>query len=523
MLDTGVTTITDALATAGVPVPATTDDLPRMEQVQHIWVQAQQGVDWVDLDPTLVGAQVGQTGATPVTTDLATLPDELRHRVEFRVTAEQISGTGVTQDVILAYIDFADQLGGMPMALLHETPDGLAGIGVSIGSALAGTAQYQPIIQVGDSAHVGQVGLAFPTGDGGVLSGLGSGQRDGEATAEWLEVVTVAPDGGSSTSRRVLFDRIGADVRAAGPIDVTDLPAPEMVQLEPDGPAEFPALRVLHFLAVATGSTSPSIFSDLDTTDQSAWPLHVTGHLYHLARDAANALVAAPQGVRLFHDAPNIVRFSVEPVAGVTDGAYATAMDILHRSFHALPVTGATAALPPSVVAGVLSHALERVAFGGAAADPSADVSVGAIFDLAAAQGCDPGHRPDDPIGDLAWPAAAMATLGAALAAGLVVITPERPVAIGGQQRIGWWTFDPSSGAVADQLDDGRGAAMLEYIGNVVKSFLARHPYIKMGLCIALILKTLASMFQGMSGGSPLLFALGVAGALSPINTIACG
>ena len=268
----------------------------------------------------------------------------------------------------------------------------------------------------------------------------------------------------------------------------------------------------------------PGIFSDIDTADESAWPLHVGGHLYHLIRDAANATLAAAQGARLFHDAPNIVRYSVEPVPGTTDGSFSTVLDILHRSFRALPVVGQPAADAPGVIAGVLSHAMERIAMGAGAAEPGSDVSVGAIFDLAASQALATKLiRPTDSITDLAWPADTLGVLRKTLNSGLVVIAPERPVTIGGAERIGWWTFDPMTGTVADELDDGRGVAMLEYIGNVLKSFFARHPYIKLGVCIALTLKTMVSMLQGLSGGSPLLFAIGLGGALMPLNTIACG
>ena len=144
MLGSGVGTVLAALSEAGIAVPPPPDELPALERDQHVWVQIRQGTDWVDVDPTLVGAEIGQAIATPVTTDLPAIPDELRHRVKIRVTAERIDGTGVAQDGILEYIAFADELGGMPMALLHETPDGLKGLGVSIGNVLGGASGASP-------------------------------------------------------------------------------------------------------------------------------------------------------------------------------------------------------------------------------------------------------------------------------------------------------------------------------------------------------------------------------------------
>ncbi|MBX3031512.1 MAG: hypothetical protein KF809_15300 [Chloroflexi bacterium] len=526
MVDAGHRTILDALAARGIAVPGTPDDLPALEHERHVWLRARWGSGQLDLDPTLAGSEAGTMIATPVATDLAAIPDDLRHRVEIRVTVERIAADALEQEVILEHVAFADELAGQPMVLGHDQPEGLEGLGLGIGQMLSGATAYQPVLQVASTIIVGQVGISLG-GGGGILDAFGedgSDGRDGEATAEWLQVVTTGPDGARSVADRVLFDRIGAEQRAAGPIDVTTIPRIELTPLAPDGPADFAPARAIHFLAVTTGSTSPRLAEGIDDDDGSVWPLHVVPYLYHLARDAASAAITAERGVRLFPDGPNVVRYSLEMTPGTTDGSYQAALDILARSVRTASVVGAPTETAPGVLAGVLGHALERVVMGAAdQASEDQDVSVGALFDAAAEQGIATiVLAPGDDLAALPYGAQALATLQAALEEGLVAIGPAYPVTIGGSERVGWWLLDPATGRVTDRMDDGRGASMVETAIQHYTAFLARHPYLKLGLCVALTIKALLSLLEFQSGGNP---AKGVLGAVSyggKLRTIAC-
>jgi hypothetical protein len=528
MVDRGVRQVLDALATRGIAIPEVTHDLPVLERDRHVWVRVRQGTEWVDLDPTLVGSQPGQVIATPSVTDHAALPDDLRHRVELRVTVERIAGSALVEEVILEHLSFADELAGLPLVLGHEKPEGLKGMGLAMDQLLTGTSGYQPVLQVGDRLIVGLVGVVLQAG-GGLLDELGpddASRREGLATAERLEVVSVSPDGNRTVADRVLFDRVGMEARAAGPIDVGAIPLPELTPPAPDGPPEFAPLRAIHFLAVATGSTSPRVADDVGEDDGSVWPLHVVGHLYHMGRDAAAATIAPTRGVRMYHDAPNVTRYVLEADPDAADGAYTASLDILARSFGTLPVVGRPAEPAPGVVAGVLSHVVERVTMGAADPtdpDPDPDISVGAILERAAAQGIATiVLAPGDDIAGLHIGAQAVATLRAALDQGVVAIGPERPVTVAGRERMGWWLFDPVTGHVTDRLDDGRGIAMVENILTRYAAFLARHPYLKLGLCIALTVKAIVGMFEGMSGGNPAKFVLAVVGYGGKLRSIAC-
>jgi transglutaminase-like putative cysteine protease len=64
-LDAGVATIVAELQAAGIEVAPPEVALPALERERHVWLQVARGSDWIDLDPTLVGAQPGTPSGTP--------------------------------------------------------------------------------------------------------------------------------------------------------------------------------------------------------------------------------------------------------------------------------------------------------------------------------------------------------------------------------------------------------------------------------------------------------------------------
>ena len=52
--------VTEALAAAGdIHIPAPATSLPDLERNQHVWLQAIEGTNWVDLDPSISGSAPG--------------------------------------------------------------------------------------------------------------------------------------------------------------------------------------------------------------------------------------------------------------------------------------------------------------------------------------------------------------------------------------------------------------------------------------------------------------------------------
>ena len=140
------------------------------------------------------------------------------------------------------------------------------------------------------------------------------------------------------------------------------------------------------------------------------------------------------------------------------------------------------------LVAGVTDHVAERFALEALVDEPDGppgEVSVGAVFEAAEAQGIPTivlrGMVPDAlPYGPLAT-----GSIDAAVAAGDVVVIPAKPVQIGGAARIGWWAVDPVTGATRDTMDDGTGAAMAEYETTVQTRLGAIKCYGALGATIA--------------------------------------
>jgi hypothetical protein len=79
------------------------------------------------------------------------------------------------------------------------------------------------------------------------------------------------------------------------------------------------------------------------------------------------------------------------------------------------------------------------------------------VFDQAAAEGIGLRVLTQAIPPELALDAEPAALIAAALAAGSVVVVPERPVNVNGSSRLGWWIVDPRTGSAVDQLDTGGG------------------------------------------------------------------
>jgi len=468
-LDQGVATVSDALAAAGITIPTRETALPALERDQHTWVQLANGTQWVDLDPTLPGAEQGTTIARAEST-LPDLPREWRHRVTFRAIVETIAGDGLAASTVLEHEADAPSLVGLPITFMNARAEGVARMGVTVSGLLDGLVQYLPVLALSGESVVGSP-FAF-VGSSGLFPDLGDGapiERTGETTAQWLEVSVIAPDSIPSTARRGIFDRFGDDARAAGTLDPSHLPAPEMTVLGDGEQDEFLPARAIAVFAVSGGGINGEYYRQAlgeDGADPS-----IVAHTYHLAREALAADLGVDLGVRVFPDAPHVMSYHVVPTSVDADGELlvATSLDLWHRSLGLATVPGVTAAGLPGVVGGVLTHVAERIALGeGLPADgpasSSAALSVGALFAAAADQGV--GIRTLRGAGaadELPYGPGALARVRDALGSGLVVVAPERPVAIADGDHLGWWLVDPSTGRTWDELEDGRGAESVEY------------------------------------------------------------
>jgi hypothetical protein len=474
--------------------------VPPLEQEQHVWLQVPLGTEWVDLDPALPNSQQGQTIATAGPDVLDALPDELRHRIALTVTAETISGTALAEGTIMEFTGFADELAGRPMVFLHAKPSGIEGMGVTLAGTLTGEVQYVPILDAGGRTQVGDP-ITF-SGGGGLLEDIGDGgsTRSGEATAEWLEIRSESPDGVVNVARRVIFDRVGAEARRAGSIDVEAIPLVELVSNGDETINEFPPLQTAQAITVATGPTSLEQLSRVTELEEGPIALMAGSVLFHIGRDGASSALGPRHGFRMFLDRPNVIIHGETGVVPSDEERRDYFLDMPLRSFGALPVSGREAGLPPQLVAGVISNVAERLAVGdgleGDYAPLGEVVSVGGVFERAATQGIPSRVVRTTVPDDLAIDAEAAAVLARALEQGWVAIVPESAVEIDRRPRSGWWLVDPTSGRTSDQMDDGRGSSGTEHPISVAIGLYAKGKWVRATICLLLFIKLLVAFIK---------------------------
>jgi hypothetical protein len=377
---------------------------------------------------------------------------------------------------LLTFEATSGELVGVPITLLHPEAESLKAAGVTITAALTGTFNYVPALIVGNQSVQGKP-VTFTTG-GGVLGALSvedsdaGGATEGDTLGEWLEIDLKTPRGEQRIVREI-FDRVGSAQRQLATVDPAAV-AP--VALVEDGPAagRYPPLTAVWSIGVVNGMVPAAYFGEAPQSGDQLADLSRIVHTYHYGRDVVSQSRTPTTGFRAYRDEPNVTAFVMAktPTAGAV--AETATFDILHRGSAVRPLAGGSgpAGAHPLLNEGVLAHVIERAMVEVSAVMPAelalpagSSTGVGRVFEEAARQGIAtavlrPGEA--DPA-RLAIGEGARALIAAALEAGLVVIVPERPVALDGQERIGWWLVDPATGATEDQMDDGRGVEMGEY------------------------------------------------------------
>lgn len=459
-LTDGLTTIKAALAAKAIALPTPALALPARERSQHVWVQYADGPRWVDLDPSMPGAEAGQAYAKQTATWDA-IPDELFHRVRFRAIVEKnVGGTATREDAFVHEVHAAD-LVGVPVVFAHVDPSALKQAGVAITGLIEGTQQYVPSLLAGKDGTLGTP-IVLGTSGGGVSGALGTSAAEDQAIGEWLELTVLAPDGPPQLVTREVFDRVGVDRRAAGTVDLASLPPVELVH-DPQLGTVFLPLVAVWLLGVVGGRVPASYFDQDYTIPDVEADMALLVHGYHAARDALQIELAAAQGYRWYHDQPNLTAAILAPVKIANQFKLGASLDVIHQGYGVVPLKGVTPSVHPRVLAGVLAHVAERTGAEAGAEltpdDPPPAGSVAQVFEAAARTGVairTLTSKTAD-LSTLAISGVAKARITEALTAGFVVIVPERAVALGGTEQVGWWQVEPATGRTFDLMETGRG------------------------------------------------------------------
>ena len=473
-----VTMIEAALDETGIGLPSEAVSLPPAEVADHTWVQVPFGADWLDLDPTLAGAEPGSV-LTSASETLDRLPDDLRHRVGFEVLLERVAGGRLVTDAVLEYAAFADEIAGVPVTFGHVTPSAVERFGVTLRNVLGdGGIDYRPTLGIGPVSLVADepvaFGLAGVDGGGGLFEGSDlfsdtaspsdrAGPPEGEAIAEWLSVSVTRPGSEPAVARRTVFDRLPAHLRHGGEATLEAIEPIELIDLDGTGSTDFPPMLGIEAFAIATGPTSlAGILARLPDDGLGTVPV-----AYHALRDAMGAGMAIDAGARTFVDGPDIVSLSLDVAEYAQVPTVRIGLDIWHRNHGILPLTGPSVTVPEAaLVAGITGHLAERVALEGLADAPGAGhrtIGVGELFEAAATQGITIRVLQGSESGSLPYGPMATQLIEDALTSGDVVVIPAEPVMVGDTERVGWWKIAPATGMTNDVMDDGSGSEVVEY------------------------------------------------------------
>jgi hypothetical protein len=464
-----VTAAADDLARAladglWAPVPAAPTSAGPL--AEHVWVQAEQGTTWLDVDPT---TPTGRAPCAAVETADA-LPDSLWHTIRFRLTTEHQSSGSLVETTVLDTTQRTADLAAARITVGFGEPMGLI---ESSADEDDPELTYTPLLRVDDTSMAGEpLSVVRPVEEddgGGTLGGFDPFGGIGEpgpptevdpVTAVWLDIGLTAPSGATRHLRSEVFDRLGPEPRAAGtagsaPVRPLDLVAGGYgafdatwhvglllgERRQPDG--DEPAFLDL-----------PSL--DITTIDGLAATVDALLRLYPALRRDLGGDTSSPV----------VLLAGVSQVQGPRKRGGLEPGDISTRFVLDALLVPASAPrdLETAVRDAQATLAAEGmlVALAGDVSGPLDDAL--GVFDSATAAGT-PWLvlRPQDPRRPAGVSAAARARIDARLADGYWLVTPATAPSVGGVTGSAWWFVDPVTGVIRDEDEQGRHAAMTEY------------------------------------------------------------
>ncbi|MFO1237077.1 MAG: transglutaminase domain-containing protein [Alphaproteobacteria bacterium] len=423
----GSSTVATMEGAASAP-PAATGD--------HVWVQAEIGGVWTDLDTALPDAAPG-VALMPAAATADTLDAGLAQSVTLTVSAT----VGGAEQVLLTQRLDAAAAAAAQILLYFEPAEG------GLGGSIAGGGGYRPVLLVGGERFDGEP-IAGTEGGGGVAGAIGMLEGGGEETPLTqltLDIAAEAPGFEPLTARRVL---------AAAPPGGT-LPA--------DAEGLIP-MRWLHHVMISTGGQSPREFAIVraaamdfavreigggeETPDLPlpalAWPATSADLALTTASERLFVEALNRPGLRAYVGRPRVFVVSSGPLGGEGGTEQGFALDLALDHVTVAAESGAGGAAERFWY-GVEQAALEteygllRLA----AMDPSGRSAAGASLAL--------GGGAPTVIGPETQLFEAPAALKAALGTGALVVLAGDPASA----RV-WWTVAPD-GATRAVLDPSLG------------------------------------------------------------------
>lgn len=482
---------------------------PRLP-AEHWWVQWRNGASWVDLDPTLPDAKVGQRTTTPEAfLEPDALDPGLYHQVQVSVIIEQWLGGRLQEHTVLQHSVRPAELQGDTIVLNHipmnwprdlrgfRGPDRLG----RIREAVLAQRAWEPVLMIGRArvtqrrfSDSGDPAGGFESDIGRILgSGRIGGSRErsgsgaGHVTAEWIEYEIKSPGLRTQTVRRGVFDLLGAAARRTGstvfvPTDglrlqrgLALLGSTEILAVGSGMPTAYVAHRVGQSLVSAR-----EVLLDLLPRRETPTPEALTGRLaqLHPVPLPLYGLVLGRQAWsrergRIYLDRPNVFAYHRAYVRPDATGGLQVwhGLDIVANDVAVRPGTGVDS-FRIRLEQGVLDTNVEAVVI----AERRAVHNVAELLAQSLRQGL--GWMAVSDVRDPAWrtvtlPPGARARIERDLAGGFTVVLPRRPARIDGSTAVGWWRITPATGQTIGVGENGWGQSATELaIATGVISFL---------------------------------------------------
>jgi hypothetical protein len=451
-----------SLQTAGLVLPAglPAPDALRALAAQHVWVRAQVGGTWVDLDPTIEPGTPGKTRCAPASQS-ATLADNLYDVLGVRVAVEDTRGGSPRRTIVLDRTMRTVDIGDRDVSFMFAEPTGDTDA-VAAASPPPGPLTFTPLLRVGDEKITG-VPIVLPSPVSGSISKAISGSVGAASnafgtasptpspaptpilptvTGLWMELSVSSPAGSTTHVESPIFDRIGYVARAAHAV-------PTPLPVQPDA-GDYRSMQTVWNVAVSAGhafsgggpanvtpgSTAPAISSALSRLNGAYYALRRA--IMDDARGTSVDVADAKPGISI--------------VAMSNNGGLMS--DI--ASDDAIPLT-TDEARPAWAASAVLA---ERELLNGnvpVSGVGAANDALGA-FDVAKALGTPivalrPGGAVQVSPG---IPDEARARMSAYVARGASLLEPVPKVAQAGGPPYAFWIVDPASGTFRDENAAGR-------------------------------------------------------------------
>lgn len=457
----------------------------------HYWLEVNQGATWLPLDPSFPRATIGEAYGTA--SDRFTEPADMLHqRVEFtwkvdtaaRAAQQVARWNGTVADLGLQPISLVvDAVPGTP----KQPPPPKPSSGGAFGGALSGTPEPQ---KTNEPSASGQAPTALryvrsietdtrrpATGNVSLANQPGSFVR-----REWVEIKLTGPGGLARTIERTLYEReadapsMQAEHRR---YTILLVPGPVSPSYADDAVARArEALKLDEWRGELTRLESQANSADgaKKAVERAAWIETAIGKTagYLMALDFAarsDALtdrIAYPNQIAVVRPIPRILIASSETQGDRSPQVIsALSLDLRLDEVQAYAYPGFPSALPRLFLTarGMQESVLEAQLV--ARWTGREAVSTAALMTEAGRQRVPlltiTGTDSSALAGARGLTPRARSEIEAALAAGHHVIAPDRPVAIGGRSRSGWWDVDPASGAVVGVMEGGQHQGMAEY------------------------------------------------------------